>query len=96
MKMLFPTGPITSLLEQISGLSRFREENMKRFETLTDREIEVLRLIARGMKNPDIARELDIMRVTVQNHRASIREKLGITHASGYIKYALAYELIQF
>lgn len=95
MEKRYPTGPVSGLLRQMAGLQRLREENRKRFETLTGREIEILTLIAGGMNNPAIAGELDISRVTVQNHRAHIREKLGVSDQTEFVKYALAFDLIQ-
>lgn len=95
MRRLYPTGPIENLMRQMSGLQRFRDEKKERFEELTDREVEILSLVAEGLKNPSIAKELDISRATVQNHRARIRDKLNIESQSDYIKYGLAYDLIQ-
>ncbi len=77
-------------------MRKFREQNDDRFQTLTGREVEVLTLLAEGLNNPAIAEELDISRATVQNHRAKIRDKLGISSQVGFVKYALAYELISF
>jgi DNA-binding NarL/FixJ family response regulator len=48
----------------------------RRANTLTRREIEVLGLIARGLKTRDIARELYLSEYTVRAHVASIRAKL--------------------
>jgi len=45
---------------------------------LTDREMEVLKLVARGMNNRDIAKELFISENTVKNHVRNILEKLQI------------------
>lgn len=95
MDKIYPTGPIENLLRQMVGLQRFRDEKKERFAELTDREVEILSLIAGGLKNPAIAQKLDISRTTVQNHRARIRDKLNIESQSDYIKYALAYDLIQ-
>jgi DNA-binding NarL/FixJ family response regulator len=47
-------------------------------ETLTDRELEVLRLAARGLTNKQIGHDLDISDRTVQNHLANIYAKLGV------------------
>lgn len=91
----YPTGPIEHFLKQISNLQRFKEEKKERFEELTEREVEILSLIAGGLKNPATAQKLDISRATVQNHRARIRDKLNIESQADYIKYALAYDLIQ-
>lgn len=95
MEKLYPTGPVTYLVKQMSSLQHFHDKKMDRFETLTEREVEVLALIALGMKNPAIGDELEISRTTVQNHRSNIREKLNIKNPVGYVKYALAYDLVQ-
>lgn len=47
--------------------------------TLSTREVEVLRLVARGASNKDIAVQLDIVEGTVKNHMTSIFGKLGVT-----------------
>jgi DNA-binding NarL/FixJ family response regulator len=46
---------------------------------LTDREIDVLRLIAKGFNNSDIAGQLFLSEGTVRNHVSSILSKLGVT-----------------
>lgn len=46
--------------------------------TLTPRELEVLRLLADGMSNPEMARELRIGEVTVRTHVAHVLHKLGL------------------
>lgn len=48
------------------------------FEVLSPREHEVLQQIARGLTNPDIARELFISEKTVRNHVTNILDKLGV------------------
>jgi len=47
-------------------------------EALTERETEVLRLVAAGCRNQDIARELDVSIKTVEFHLSNIRGKLGV------------------
>jgi DNA-binding NarL/FixJ family response regulator len=46
---------------------------------LTDREVEVLRLVARGMTNKEIAVALDISTKTAGHHVQHVLEKLGVT-----------------
>lgn len=95
MDRLYPTGPIKSHIKQISGLQKFRDMEKERFTELTDREVEILVLVSQGLKNSAIARKLDISRATVQNHRAHIRDKLNIESQVDYIKYAMAFDLMQ-
>ena len=47
-------------------------------EQLTEREVEVLRLAAKGMSNRDISRELNISIRTVQTHLSNVFNKLGV------------------
>jgi len=47
-------------------------------EQLTEREVEVLRLAAKGMSNRDISRELSISVRTVQTHLSNVFNKLGV------------------
>ncbi len=46
---------------------------------LTEREVEVLRLLARGLGNEDIAKQLFLSEGTVRNHISSIVDKLGVS-----------------
>lgn len=96
MQKFYPAGPVPGLFRRIYALQSLKDRNMDRFKTLTDRETEVLTLIADGLDNPAIARTLNISRATVQNHRSRIRQKLDISSQTEYITYALAYNLIQF
>lgn len=48
-------------------------------ERLTERELDVLRLIARGFNNSDIAAQLHLSEGTVRNHVSAILEKLGVS-----------------
>ena len=47
-------------------------------DELTDRELDVFRLIARGLSNPEIARELYISETTVKTHITHILQKLNL------------------
>ncbi|UXP32326.1 response regulator transcription factor [Reichenbachiella agarivorans] len=56
---------------------------------LTDREIEVLKLIAEEYSNPEIAEKLFISIRTVDTHRRNLLDKLGAKNTAGLVKYAI-------
>ena len=60
---------------------------------LTDRQREVLVLLAKGRSTRHIAQELDISMKTVEFHKANITRKLGVHTTSELIKFALAHGL---
>ena len=62
---------------------------------LTKREIEVLKLIAVGLTNQQIAEQLHISRKTVETHRSRIMQKLDIHKMSGLVKHAVQSGLVQ-
>ena len=57
--------------------------------SLSDRELEVFRLIGRGMKTSDIAKELRLSVSTVETYRANIKDKLGLSSAAELAKAAV-------
>jgi two-component system, NarL family, response regulator NreC len=63
-------------------------------DDLSDRELEVLRLIALGHTNNEIAQNLYLSVRTVESHRAHIQQKLGLTSRSELVRYALDRGLI--
>ena len=63
-------------------------------ETLTDRELEVLRLIADELTTTDIADRLKITVNTVESHRRNLLSKLGVRNSAGLVRKALAQGLI--
>lgn len=62
---------------------------------LTDREMDVLRLVARGMNNRDIARTLFISQNTVKNHVRNILEKLHLHSRMEAVVYAVREKLLE-
>jgi DNA-binding NarL/FixJ family response regulator len=87
------------LLTEFAALARREEEETPQqvpAPRLTDREIEVLRLVARGMNNRDIAKELFISENTVKNHVRNILEKLQIHSRMEAVMVAVREKLIEF
>lgn len=66
-----------------------------RYEKLTERERDVLRLVASGFTAPEIGEQLFISPKTVDTYRQRINEKLGITHRSEYVRLALKLGLLK-
>lgn len=64
-----------------------RKELELRISTLTDREYEVMQLLAVGDSTKVIARRLEISSKTVDNHRAKILEKMGVDNAIQLSRY---------
>lgn len=63
-------------------------------EQLTDREMEVLKLLVAGMSNKEIADKLFISVHTVVSHRKNISQKTGIKSQSGLTIYAISNKII--
>ena len=64
------------------------------YETLTHREREILKLIAEGYKNKEIADDLCISVKTVEKHRANIMEKLGLHNVQALTAFAIEKGLV--
>jgi len=63
-------------------------------ETLTPRQREVLQLAAEGKTNPEIAARLNISPRTVENHRATLMQRLGLQNQTELIRHAMRRGLI--
>jgi len=66
-----------------------------RFEKLTDREQVVLKMVAEGFTAPEIGEHLTISPKTVDTYKQRIGEKLGLSHRSDYVKFALKLGLLK-
>ena len=64
-------------------------------DPLSDREREVLRLLALGHTNQEIARQLYISVRTAETHRAHIMQKLGLTSRAELVRYAMSRGLLE-
>jgi two-component system response regulator NreC len=58
-------------------------------DDLSTREVEVLRLIALGHTNAEIAGQLFLSVRTVESHRSHIQQKLGVTNRAALVRYAI-------
>jgi two-component system response regulator NreC len=63
-------------------------------DSLSEREVDVLRLIALGHTNTQIAEQLFISVRTVETHRSHIQQKLLLTSRSDLVRYALDHHLV--
>ena len=70
-------------------------EERTRFEKLTDREQVVLKMVAEGFTAPEIGEHLTISPKTVDTYKQRIGEKLGLSHRSDYVKFALKLGLLK-
>lgn len=68
--------------------------NRERFEKLTQREQDVLRLVAQGFSAPEIGERLYISPKTVDTYKQRVHEKLGLAHRSDYVQFALKLGLL--
>jgi DNA-binding CsgD family transcriptional regulator len=59
------------------------------YDLLTDREREVLQLIAEGKTAKEVANDLNISPTTVETHRTHIQEKLGLHSVAELVLYAV-------
>jgi two-component system response regulator NreC len=76
-------------------LQRVREPSGRRYAVeLTAREREVLKLIAEGNTNQDIAELLCLSRKTVETHRSNIMDKLNLHKVTDLVKYAIREGLV--
>ena len=64
-------------------------------DDLTEREAEILRLIALGHTNVEIAQQLFLSVRTVESHRAHVQQKLGRSTRAELVRYALDHGLIE-
>ena len=61
---------------------------------LTAREVEVLRLVAQGLTNEQVAEDLVISPRTVETHLTSIYSKIGVSSRSAATRYAMQQHLV--
>jgi DNA-binding NarL/FixJ family response regulator len=85
----FLTRKISRILQE-DYISRLQQRGLEdRFDLLSDREREVLQMVAEGRANKEVANLLNISLTTVETHRAHILQKLDIHSVPELILYAV-------
>lgn len=64
------------------------------YETLTDREKQVLKLVAEGATNKDVASALGVSVKTAMSHREHVMQKLGLHNRTDLIRFALRHGIV--
>jgi DNA-binding NarL/FixJ family response regulator len=85
----------SKLLTEFATMIKKGDEKQLPAPRLTDRELEVLKLVARGLNNRDIAKELFISENTVKNHIRNILEKLQLHSRMEAVVYAVREKLLE-
>jgi HD-GYP domain-containing protein (c-di-GMP phosphodiesterase class II) len=87
-------GECVAAVLEAAGQARPRSRDL-RPAGLSEREIEVLRLVAVGYSNPDIARKLVISRRTAEHHVQHIYAKLGVRSRAAVALFAMEHDLVE-
>lgn len=66
----------------------------EQYNSLSDRERDIVRLIAAGYSAPEIGEQLNISPKTVDTYKQRVGEKIGITHRADYVKLAMKLGLL--
>lgn len=84
---MYPTMAKKLLSDYLQGVKAGSDQES--YDALTNREREVLKLIAEGRTNQEVAELLVLSVATVRTHRAHIMSKLGLHSPVELVKYAL-------
>jgi len=82
-----------ALARRVVGQVEHRDERMQ-YESLSDREREVLVLVAEGHSASAIGERLVISPKTVETYKQRVSEKLGLHHRSDYVRFCLGLDLL--
>jgi DNA-binding NarL/FixJ family response regulator len=84
------SSELSEVMDAFSQLAPMRVVNADGMRLLTKREEEVVRLLAEGMQNRDIAKELKLSEHTVKNYLFHIFDKLGVSSRVELVLYAVS------
>lgn len=85
---------ITPKIERLVKENKFLRDNQQLFNTLSNREKEILRLMVQGHNSSEIAEKLFIAEATAKTHRRNIRNKLNAESNFELVQFAQAFNLI--
>lgn len=92
-QVILTRGAITALSRRSRANERkprgSSPDALRRLALLTGRERSVFRLIAEGFSAPEVGAHLSISKKTVETYKKRIGEKLGFSHRSEYVRFAL-------
>ncbi|WP_248926026.1 response regulator [Paenibacillus hamazuiensis] len=91
---LYPTATKRLMGEYVDMLNR--GDTAGTYDLLSDREKEIVALIAKGYSNKEIAEQLVISVKTVETHKSNVMEKLGLKTRPELVKYAAKKGLLNF
>ena len=72
-----------------------KPQNREEGKAITSREMDILKLLARGLSNKEIASELSISEKTVKNHITSIFRKIKVEDRTQAVLYAVKHHLVE-
>jgi DNA-binding NarL/FixJ family response regulator len=84
------SSELSEVLETFSQVAPMRVVNAEGMRLLTKREEDVVRLLAEGLQNRDIAQELKLSEHTIKNYLFHIFEKLGVSSRVELVLYAVS------
>ncbi len=94
-EVLIDPVTLTRLLAQVAREREEQRDAMRLLGDLTEREREILQLLAQGMRNDDIAKQLYISPQTVQTHVRNILGKLRVHSKLEAVAFAVRHGAIQ-
>lgn len=94
LQSIDPLHNITHKLDRLLKESNFFKTNYAKYNTLTKRELEVLKLMANSKSVPEIAEILFVSLHTIESHRKNIKKKLLIKTSNDLREYILAFNLL--
>jgi DNA-binding CsgD family transcriptional regulator len=90
----FITDDVSFIIKKINKLTNHQKENDTEDEQLSKRETEILKWLAKGLSNKEIANKLNISIHTVNTHRKNIMDKTSIRSLAGLTVYAVSKGII--